>query len=79
MVGKTSGTPEYPLAAFAKSLCLPFIAVGRRLWKHPFGTIKRGWGYIHTLLKGMKKVKGEFSLIFLSYNTIRSMSVFGVL
>ena len=47
--------------------------------EHPFGTIKRGWGYTHTLLKGKEKVNGEFGLVFLSYNIRRSMSIFGVL
>lgn len=46
--------------------------------EHPFGTIKRGWGYDYTLMKGKKKVSGEFSLIFLSYNLRRAMSILGV-
>ena len=47
--------------------------------EHPFGTIKRGWGYTHTLLKDKEKVNGEFGLVFLSYNIRRSVSIFGVL
>ena len=43
--------------------------------EHPYGTIKRGWGYDYTLLKTMKKVAGEFSLIFLCYNLRRAMSI----
>jgi hypothetical protein len=31
--------------------------------KHIFGTIKRKWGYNHSNLKGLKKVKGELALI----------------
>jgi transposase len=46
--------------------------------EHPFGTIKRAWGYTYTLLKGLEKVKGEIALIFLSYNIRRSMSILGV-
>ena len=46
--------------------------------EHPFGTIKRGWGYDHTLLKGLQKVNGEMALIFLSYNLRRSLSILGV-
>ena len=46
--------------------------------EHPFGTIKRGWGYDHTLLKGRQKVNGEMALIFLVYNLRRSMSILGV-
>jgi len=45
--------------------------------EHPFGTIKRQWGYNHTLLKGLKKVKGEFSIIMLCYNLKRVMSILG--
>ena len=26
--------------------------------EHPFGTIKRHWGYTHTLVKGLQKVNG---------------------
>lgn len=47
--------------------------------EHPYGTIKRQWGYGYTLLKGKQKVSGEFALIFLAYNLRRSMSIFGVL
>ena len=43
--------------------------------EHPFGTIKRGWGYTYTLLKRLPKVTGEFSLIFTAYNMRRSVSI----
>jgi len=46
--------------------------------EHPFGTIKRQWGYNHTLLKGLKKVKGEFSIILLCYNLKRVMTILGM-
>jgi hypothetical protein len=46
--------------------------------EHPFGTIKRHWGYSHTLLKGKKKVNGEFALIFSCYNFSRIVSILGV-
>lgn len=46
--------------------------------EHPFGTIKRSWGYSYTLLKSIRKVNGEMSLIFLVYNLRRSMTIFGV-
>ena len=36
--------------------------------EHPFGTIKRSWGFYYTLLKGKEKVSGEYSLVFLAYN-----------
>ena len=46
--------------------------------EHPFGTIKRAWGYTYTLLKGKQKVDGELGLIFFCYNLRRSVSILGV-
>lgn len=46
--------------------------------EHPFGTIKRSWGFYYTLLKGKEKVSGEYSLVFLAYNLRRALSIFGV-
>lgn len=46
--------------------------------EHPFGTVKRAWGYSYTLLKGMKKVTGEISLIFTCYNMRRAITILGV-
>lgn len=46
--------------------------------EHPFGTIKRGWGYTHTLVKGMEKVDGEMNLIALVYNLKRAMNIIGI-
>lgn len=46
--------------------------------EHPFGTVKRAWGYSYTLLKGMKKVTGEISLIFTCYNMRRAITIMGV-
>jgi len=46
--------------------------------EHPFGTIKRQWGYDHTLLKGLKKVNGEFAIILLCYNLKRVISILGI-
>lgn len=43
--------------------------------EHPFGTIKRQWGYTYTLLKTIPKVRTEFSIIALSYNFRRAMSI----
>jgi transposase len=47
--------------------------------EHPFGTIKRQWGYSYTLLKGLEKVGGEFDIICLCYNMRRSVSILGVM
>jgi len=45
--------------------------------EHPFGTIKRQWGFTHTLMKTIPKVQTEFSIIMLCYNLRRVMSILG--
>ena len=45
--------------------------------EHPFGTIKRHWGYTHTLVKGLQKVNGEMSLIMFCYNFMRTKNIIG--
>ncbi len=45
--------------------------------EHPFGTIKRNRGMTHTYMKGLKKVKGEFAIVFTTYNLRRAMSIWG--
>ncbi len=45
--------------------------------EHPFGTIKRQWGYTFTLLKGLEKVNGEMNLIMFSYNFMRTKNILG--
>ena len=50
----------------------------QQIVEHPFGTIKRGWGFHYTLLKTKEKVAAEMALIFACYNLRRSMSIFGL-
>jgi len=45
--------------------------------EHPFGSIKRHWGYTHTLMKGLTKVNGEMNLIMLCYNFMRTINILG--
>lgn len=45
--------------------------------EHPFGSIKRHWGYTHTLLKGLQKVNAEMSLIMFCYNFMRTKNILG--
>ena len=45
--------------------------------EHPFGTIKRHFGFTHTLLKGLQKVNGEMNLIMLCYNFLRTKNILG--
>jgi len=50
----------------------------QQIVEHPFGTIKRGWGYSYTLLRSIKKVNAEMAIIFTMYNLRRTISVLGV-
>lgn len=43
--------------------------------EHPFGTIKRQWGFTYILMKGLQKVNGEMNLIMLVYNIKRTLSI----
>lgn len=43
--------------------------------EHPFGTLKLWCGWTHFLLRGLKKVRAEFSLLMLAYNFKRVLSL----
>ncbi len=43
--------------------------------EHPFGTIKQWFGYTHFLLKGLEKVRTEWSLTTLVYNLKRVLNL----
>jgi transposase len=47
----------------------------KQLAEHPFGTLKRYFGYTHFLLKGLEKVRTEWSLTTLSYNLKRVLNL----
>jgi transposase len=46
--------------------------------EHPFGTIKRQWGFGYFLTRSLASVKTEASLAFLAYNLRRVMNILGV-
>lgn len=48
------------------------------LAEHPFGTMKRAMDQGYFLLKGLSKVRGEFSLTVLAYNLKRVINLVGV-
>jgi transposase len=48
------------------------------LIEHVFGTVKRAMGHTHFLTKGVEKVSTETSLMVLSYNFKRVISIMGV-
>jgi len=47
----------------------------KTLAEHPFGTIKRWMGYTHFTMKGLEKVRAEWSLITLAYNLKRVLNL----
>ena len=47
----------------------------KTLAEHPYGTIKRWFGYTHFLLKGLAKVRTEWSLTTLAYNLKRVLNL----
>ena len=80
--GKTIERTEYDDAVEAnlKRVSQNRAAYQKRkeIIEHPFGTIKRTYGYYYTLLRTKEKVTGEFSLIYLCYNLRRVISILGV-
>jgi transposase len=54
------------------------FAQRKALSEHPYGTMKRAMDQGYFLLKGLRKVRGEFSLTVLAYNLKRVFNVVGV-
>ena len=54
------------------------MALRACLVEHPFGTLKRGCGCSHFLLRGLSKVSAEMSLWMLGYNFKRVLSILGL-
>ena len=50
----------------------------KELSEHPFGTMKRAMDQGYFLLKGLRNVRGEFSLTTLAYNLKRVLNILGV-
>ena len=50
----------------------------KMLVEHPFGTIKRWMDQGYFLMRGLVKVRAEFSLSVLAYNIKRVITILGV-
>ena len=48
------------------------------LAEHPFGTLKRGCGWLHFLVRGKEKASGEPGLLMLRYNFRRLLTILGI-
>ncbi len=51
------------------------LKLRKQLCEHPFGTIKRFFGYTYFLMKGLAKVRCEWSLMTLAYNLKRVLNL----
>lgn len=74
-------TPEEPrLEAMAVRMeATPGLMLQRKSTvEHPFGTMKWWWDGGYFLVKGLEKVRGEFSLMTLAYNLRRVINLLGV-
>jgi transposase len=74
-------TPEEPrLEAMAVRMeATPGLMLQRKSTvEHPFGTMKWWWDGGYFLVKGLEKVRGEFSLMTLAYNLKRAINLLGV-
>ena len=49
----------------------------QQITEHPFGTLKRQWGFTYTMVRGKEHVLSEVYLCFSVYNLIRSFSILG--
>ena len=54
------------------------LKLRKQLVEHPFGTLKFWTDQRHFLMKGLEKVKGEFSLSTLAYDIKRALNIVGV-
>ncbi len=54
------------------------LKLRQQLVEHPFGTIKFWNDQRHFLMRGLEKVKAEFSLSTLAYDIKRALNIVGV-
>ena len=52
------------------------MAERRKIVEHPYGTIKKVWGFGGFLCRGLEKTTGEASLAFLAYNFRRVFNIY---
>jgi transposase len=54
------------------------LAKRKEMVEHPFGTIKRNWGFSYFMQRGIEKIKAEFSFICFIYNLKRVLNILPV-
>lgn len=55
-----------------------YYRLRQQITEHQFGTLKRQWGFTHTLMKGKKHVLSEVYLCMSVYNLVRSIQILGI-
>ncbi|NQU84378.1 MAG: transposase, partial [Mariniphaga sp.] len=55
-----------------------YYKLRQQITEHQFGTLKRQWGFIFTLMKGKENVLSDVNLMMMCYNLRRLMSIFDV-
>lgn len=54
-----------------------YYRLRQQITEHQFGTLKRQWGFTHTLMRGKQNVLSEVNLIMICYNLTRLVSILG--
>lgn len=54
-----------------------YYRLRQQITEHQFGTLKRQWGFTHTLMRGKENILAEVYLNFAVYNLIRAMQILG--
>lgn len=68
---------KFKVVKFFLKPCIEKTTQRMCLSEHPFGTIKRAMGASYFLLRGLRKVTGEFALFCLGYNLERAKNLLG--
>ncbi|WP_164905227.1 transposase [Aequorivita ciconiae] len=54
-----------------------YYRLRQQVTEHQFGTLKRQWGFTHTLMRGKQNVLSEVNLMMICYNLTRLVSILG--
>src|SRR5690554_551252 len=54
-----------------------YYRLRQQVTEHQFGTLKRQWGFTHSLMRGKQNVLSEVNLMMICYNLTRLMSILG--
>ncbi|WP_019539560.1 IS1182 family transposase [Proteiniphilum acetatigenes] len=54
-----------------------YYKLRQQIIEHPFGVLKRQWGFTYTLMRGKANVLSEVNLLMIIYNLRRCMTIFG--